>query len=135
LSLLVFFATNFFGKQLYHYFEGLLLKLPFFKQVYPAFKEISLFLFSGERLKFKQVVLIEYPRKGIFSLGFLTNETAARAITEKIRQDLCHVFVPSAPGPLTGFLIMVPKKEVIYLDISVEQTIKLIVSGGVVSPE
>ncbi len=128
-----FLATNFFGKKIHEWFENLLIKLPFFRQVYPAIKEIALFLFSRDRMAFRQVVLVEYPRKGIFSFGFLTNETAEQ-IREKTRQELCNVFIPSTPGPFTGYVIMVPKKEIIFTEISVEEAFKFIVSGGVVNP-
>jgi len=136
MSLIVaigFFVANFLGKRIYAVFEGLMLKLPFFKQVYPAIKEIALFIFSREKLKFKQVVLVEYPRKGIYSFGFLTNDSAEK-ICEKTRQELCNIFIPSAPGPLTGFVVFVPKKDLIFADISVEEVVKCIVSGGVVNP-
>jgi uncharacterized membrane protein len=128
-----FFVTNFLGRRIYAFFENLLLKLPFFKQIYPALKEIALFLFSRDKLAFKQVAIVEYPRKGIYSIGFLTNDSA-QLIKDELRSDLCNVFIPTAPGPLTGFVVMVPKKEIIFPDISVEETIKFIVSGGVLNP-
>ncbi len=129
-----FFVTNFLGRKVYDFFEKLLVKLPFFRQVYPAIKEMAIFLFSRERLSsFRQVVLLEYPRKGIYSFGFLTNESAQK-VSEATKVELCNVFVPSAPGPLTGFALMVPKKEIIFTDITVEEAFKFIVSGGVVNP-
>lgn len=132
IMLIGLLATNFLGRRLYPIFEGLLLKLPFFKQVYPAFKEMSLFLFSREKaLAFKQVVLVQYPRLGIYSVGFLTNETPKK-ISSKTGQELSNVFIPTTPSPLTGFVILVPKNEIIYPEITVEDAIKIIVSGGVV---
>lgn len=129
-----FFVTNFLGQKFYSFFERLLIRLPFFKQVYPAIKEMAIFLFSRDQLKsFKQVVVVEYPRKGIFSFGFLTNDSSRR-IKEKTRHELCNVFIPSAPGPLTGFAVMIPKRDIIFTDISVEEAFKFIVSGGVVNP-
>ncbi len=132
IVLIGFFATNYFGKKLYGGFERFLLQLPFFRQVYPPLKEIAIFLFSRERLSFKQVVIVQYPRKGIYSLGFLTNETGQRVRT-LLREDLCNVFVPSAPGPLTGYVIMIPRKDIIFTELSVEEAIKFTVSGGVVN--
>lgn len=134
IILVGFFATNFFGRQIYNFFERILIRLPFFRQVYPAIKEIALFLFSGEKLAFQQVVIIEYPRKGLYSFGFLTNDTSDR-VNKLTRHDLCNVFIPSAPGPLTGYVLMVPRKEVILTQIPVEEAIKFIVSGGVVNPK
>jgi len=88
-------ATNFFGRKIYTFFESLLVKLPFFRQVYPALKEMAIFLFSRDRLSsFKQVVLVEYPRKGVYAMGFLTNDTG-RLICEKTKQELCNVFISS----------------------------------------
>ena len=134
IILIGFFTTNFLGKKIHDFFERIVLKLPFFKQVYPALKEMAVFLFARERLaSFKQVVLIEYPRKGIYSMGFLTNETA-KEINDNVKGDFCNVFIPSSPGPLTGFTIIVPKKEIIQTQISIEDAFKFIVSGGVVNP-
>jgi len=136
ISVVGFFATNLVGRRVHEFFEKLLLKLPFFRQVYPALKEMAIFLFSQEQLKnFKQVVLVEYPRKGIYSFGFLTHERSSENICKKVGKDLCNVFIPSAPGPLTGFVMLFSKKEVIFTDISIEEAFRFIVSGGVVNPE
>jgi len=134
IILIGFFTTNFLGKKIHNFFERLVLKLPFFRQVYPALKEMAIFLFTRERLtSFRQVILVEYPRKGVYAMGFLTNDSS-KEMCEHIKKELCNVFVPSSPGPLTGFTILVPKKEIIYTHISVEDAFKFIVSGGVVNP-
>ena len=133
IVLLGILATHVFGK-IYGFFEKLILKLPFFRQVYPAIKEMAVFVFSREKLAFKQVVVIEYPRKGIYSFGFLTNECSSAKVCDNIGQELCNVFVPSAPGPLTGFVVMVPKKDLVFSDVTVEDAIRFNVSGGVVNP-
>ena len=134
LVLIGFITTNFLGRKIHGFFEAIVLKLPFFKQVYPALKEMAIFLFARERLaSFKQVVLIEYPRKGMYAMGFLTNDSS-KEICDNIGKELCNVFVPSSPGPLTGFTILVPKREVVYTHISIEDAFKFIVSGGVVNP-
>lgn len=134
IILIGFFATNYLGRRIYEFFEVLLIKLPFFRQVYPAIKEMALFLFSRDKIsKFKKVVFVEYPRKGIYALGFLTND-APKSICEQSRKELCNVFIPSAPGPLTGYIVIIPKKEVIFTDITIESAFKFIVSGGVVNP-
>lgn len=129
-----FFATNFFGRKIYAAFEKMLLRLPFFRQVYPAIKEMALFLFTRERLRFKQVVILEYPRKGVYAFGFLTHEETTKRVCDKVNKELCNVFLPSSPSPVTGFVLMVPKKELIYTDVTVEEAIKFNVSGGVVNP-
>ena len=134
IILIGFVTTNFLGKKIHDFFERIVLKLPFFKQVYPALKEMAIFLFARDRIaSFKQVVLIEYPRKGIYAMGFLTNDTA-KEFNSHIKAELCNVFIPSSPGPLTGFTILVPKKEIIHTHISIEDAFKFIVSGGVVNP-
>ena len=132
ITLIGFLETNYVGNRFHLFFEHLLLKLPFFKQVYPAFKEMVSFLFSREQLSFKQVVIIEYPRKGIFSIGFLTNDAPKKA-SDKIGQPLLNVFIPTVPNPLTGFVVMLPKGEVTFTDIPIDEAVKYIVSGGVVS--
>lgn len=133
IFLIGFMVTNFFGRKVHAFFENLLLKLPFFRQVYPAFKEIALFLFSRDKLAFKQVVIVEYPRKGLYSFGFLTNANNERA-SKILGKEICNVFIPSAPGPVTGYVLLVPKKELISTDVSVEEAIKFNISGGVVNP-
>ncbi len=134
IILIGFFMTNFLCKKIHNFFERFVLRLPFFKQVYPALKEMAIFLFTRERISsFKQVVLVEYPRKGIYAMGFLTNDTA-KEINANIKAELCNVFIPSSPGPLTGFTVLVPKKEVVHTPISIEDAFKFIVSGGVVNP-
>ena len=129
-----FFATNFFGRRIVAFYERLIVKLPVFRQVYPALKEIAIFLFSRDQLKsFRQVVMIEYPRKGVYCLAFLTNESSQQ-MNDKVHEELCNVFVPSSPSPITGFTYLIPKKDVIFTDIKIEEAFRFIVSGGVVNP-
>lgn len=129
-----FFASNYVGRQVYEYFEKLFVRLPFFKQVYPALKEMAMFLFVQDRKgSFKKAVLIEYPRKGIYTMGFLTSESSER-LNKLTGDDMCNIFISSSPSPLTGFTVMVPRKDVIMTDISIDQAFKFIVSGGVVNP-
>ena len=80
------------------------------------------------------MVLVEYPRTGIYSLGFLTNESSKVFKDKTMRQNLVNIFVPTTPSPLTGFLILVPEDEIIVVDISVEEALKMLISGGVVNP-
>ena len=133
IFLIGFLVTNFLGRKLYPIIEKGLLKLPFFRQVYPTMKEIAVFLFSRDKSTFKQVVLVEYPRQGMYSLGFLMNDSP-KEICEKTKQDLCNVLVPTAPSPFSGYIVLVPRQEIIFLDISIEQGIKFILSDGVVNP-
>ena len=82
---------------------------------------------------FKRVVLIEYPKKGVYALGFLTNDSSL-TIDEATGKHILSIFVPSSPGPLTGFTLFVPEEEVIFLDITIEEAMRLIVSGGMITP-
>ena len=129
-----FFATNFIGRKFLRYIEKVWFKFPFVRKIYPAAKQITEFLFSQKiHGKLQKVVLVEYPRKGMYSLGFVTNQAAAD-IQKKTGQDLLNVLIPSVPNPITGMMVVVPKDEVIVLDISIENAIKIIVSGGVLNP-
>jgi uncharacterized membrane protein len=128
-----FFATNIFGRKIYGAFERILLRLPFFSQVYPAIKEISVFLFTRDKISFNQVVLVQYPSKGIYSIGFLTNDSSDK-IKKVVHKDLVNVFVPSVPNPLTGYVIMLSRQDVVLTGLSVEEAVKFMVSGGVVNP-
>lgn len=129
-----FVATNFFGRKIFLAVEMWFLKLPLVRRVYPAAKQIVDSLVTREKRAFKRVVLVEYPSKGLWSIGFLTNESFARA-NEAIGEDLVHVLVATTPSPFTGYLVLVPKKDIRFLDISIEEGIKLIVSGGIVKPQ
>jgi uncharacterized membrane protein len=124
---------GFFGRQIYRRLERFITALPVFKQVYPYVKQVVDFLFSDERpLKFNRVVLMEYPRKGIWSVGFLTGNTMKSIAREA--GDSVTIFVPSSPTPFTGYTITLPRNEVIELPITVEEAIRFAVTGGVLIP-
>ena len=129
-----FIATNFFGKKIFKSLEGWFLKFPFIRRIYPAAKQIVDSFLSKESPAFKKVVLVEYPSKGIWAIGFLTNDSFKEA-QDAVGGELLHVFIATTPSPLTGFLALFPKKDVKILDISVEEGVKLIVSGGIVRPQ
>ncbi|MBU1042947.1 MAG: DUF502 domain-containing protein [Candidatus Omnitrophica bacterium] len=134
IIVLIFFtgimATNVFVKKIMPYFENLFLRIPFVYQIYPSVKQLVNFLFSDEKLAFKKVVLFEYPRDDVYTMGFLTNEFSDQTIGDKTMDTVC-VYISSAPNPITGFFVIVPQKDIIVLDISVEEAIKIIISGGV----
>ena len=88
------------------------------------------FLFSEQEMAFKKVVLFEYPRKNIYTLGFLTNEFPQQKVKDQVIDTVC-VYISSAPNPITGFFVIVPKSDVTVLDMSIEEAFKIIVSGGV----
>jgi uncharacterized membrane protein len=134
LILVGFLVRHFLGHRVAPAIERWLLKFPFVRQVYPAAKQIAGFFLPKDEPTFKQVVLVEYPSKGIWSMGFVTN-TGFGEIEKKTGRAMLHVLVATTPSPWTGFLIFIPKAEAVFLDISVEDAIKLIVSGGIIKPE
>ncbi len=113
--------------------ESLFLKIPLINKIYFPIKKIMEFLFFNPSQRFRRAVLVEYPRKGIYSIGFITNETDKSL--KKSDKLYYNVFIPSSPSPLTGFMIVVPEDDVISLQISVEEAISMIVSGGVLNPQ
>lgn len=128
-----FIASHFLGKKILPALEKWFLKLPGVRQIYPSTKEIVGFLFSKDRAAFKKVVLVEYPSKGIWSVGLVTNE-CFREAQEKTGQELLHILIPTTPSPWSGFLVLIPKKDIKFLDMSVEDGLKLIISGGILKP-
>ncbi|MCA9296117.1 MAG: DUF502 domain-containing protein, partial [Phycisphaerales bacterium] len=125
---------GFLGRRFYRRIEEVITALPVFKQVYPYIKQIVDFLFSDDKpIEFNRVVVTEYPRKGIWSVGFLTGGTM-KAIAAHAG-DSVTVFIPSSPTPFTGYTITVPRSEVIEVPITVEEAIRFAVSGGVLVPD
>lgn len=119
---------NFFG-----FWERLLGKVPAIGKIYIAIKQISrAFLGQGKQI-FEKVALIEYPRKGIYSLGFVTAQ-GCKEIQERTKTDIVYVFLPTTPNPTNGFFLAVPKNEVLPLEMSVADAFKLVVSGGTFTP-
>jgi len=134
IILIGFFAMHFLGRRIRSNLENLLLKIPFMKNIYPVTKEIVRFFISQEnRIKFSRVVLVRCPDKDSWAIGFITNE-GWEEVNKKTGRELVIVYIPWAPGPFSGFCVLLPKENVIPLDISSEEALKLIVSGGVVAP-
>lgn len=135
LVLLVLFSgfliTHYFGKVLHRSAEKLILRVPLLSVIYPAFKEVSNFFFQ-EKARFEKVVLLEWPSRGMYVLGFLTNASTPR-ISDKVGKKLSNVMIPNVPNPLTGFVVMVPDEFITPLDIKVEEAVRIIVSGGVIN--
>jgi len=125
-------TTNFLGRRLVSIGEKVIVRIPLVKEIYQSIKQIAEAIFSLEHKSFRRVVLIEYPRKGIFTIVFVTG-VAKDEIQAKTGRKLINVFVPTTPNPTSGFYLMVPEEEVIELDISAEEAFKLIVSGGMAS--
>ncbi len=126
-------AANIFGRSLVTFSERLVDRIPVVKGIYTLFKQVSDTVFKRDRGAFRKVVLIEYPRKGIWAVAFVTgvSEGEVQEVTEK---RLVNVFVPTTPNPTSGFYILVPDGDLIELKMTVEEAFKLIISGGMVTP-
>jgi len=136
LTLLIVFVTgmvvaNFMGRKLVHGWESLLSRIPFVRTIHSAVKQVMETLFSPNGQSFRKVLLIEYPRKGVWTLAFQTGEPQGE-IRDKAGCDVVTVFVPTTPNPTSGFVIIVPRGEAIEMDMPVEEGLKLIMSLGVV---
>ena len=125
-------SLSFIGKRLLKIFEDVLRRIPILRTIYSAITQMTE-TFTKSKGNAKNVVLVEYPRKGAWAVGFATKENTS-GIYEKTKQNLVNVFIPTTPNPTSGFLLMFPKEEVIYLDITFEQASKFIVSAGTSDP-
>ena len=128
--------SNVIGRQIKHRGEKIIDRVPLIRRVYPAVKQVTDFFFGDneeDKMKFNRVVAVEYPRKGLYSVGLVTGDTM-RSIEVAMGEPCLTVFVPSSPTPFTGYVITVPKKDTIDLGISIEDALKFAVSGGVLVP-
>ncbi|AGB41794.1 hypothetical protein Halha_1883 [Halobacteroides halobius DSM 5150] len=127
-------ATNVLGKKLIEFGERILTKIPIVRNIYLTVQQIIEALFRKNKTAFRKVVVVEYPRQGIYQIGFLTKEGIAR-IERNLDLEVVSIFIPTTPNPTSGMLVLIPKEEVTYLDMTVEEGLKLIVSGGTIVPE
>ena len=132
ITLIGWLSLSFVGKKLFDLFESVLNRIPILRTIYSAVGQLTETFTQNKGVK-KSVVLIEYPRKGCWAVGFATKENTGE-IKNKTGQKLINVFVPTTPNPTSGFLLMFPESDVIYLDISFEQASKFIVSAGSTNP-
>ena len=132
ITLIGWLSLSFIGKKMLNIFDNILNKIPILRTIYSAFAQM-LETFTKSQVSKKNVVLVEYPRKDTWAVGFATNENTGK-IKNKIGQEVVNVFVPTTPNPTSGFLLMFPKEDVIYLDITFEQASKFIVSAGSTNP-
>ena len=128
-------TKGFFGRQLIKYWQSLVDRTPVFRSIYNALKQIAETVFTKSDQTFKSACLVEYPRRGIWVVAFVSTITRGE-IKEKINKDeILTVFVPTTPNPTSGFLLFIPKKDVIILKMSVENAAKLVISAGLVVPD
>lgn len=126
-------TRNYAGRVLHRYFEWLLGRVPLVNKTYALAKQVTSAFFRADVPAFKRVVLIEFPRKGVYSPGFITSEKLGR-LGQAVEGEYISVYVPTAPNPLSGWLLFIPEQEVVYPEVSVEEGLRLILSGGVIIP-
>ena len=128
ITLTGWISLSFLGKKFFELFNNVLKKIPILRTIYSAIGQMTE-SFTKSDNKQKSVVLLEYPRNGVWAVGFATKDNEG-LINNKLKEDIVNVFVPTTPNPTSGFLLMVPKKDLIYLDVTFEQASKFIVSAG-----
>ncbi len=133
ITLIGWLSLSFIGRRLLNLFNNILKKIPILRTIYSAIGQMTETFTKTNKDK-KNVVLVEYPRKGSWAVGFATKENTGE-ISDKVKKDLINVFVPTTPNPTSGFLLMFPKDEVIYLDLTFEEASKFIVSAGTSNPD
>ncbi|GMR08074.1 MAG: DUF502 domain-containing protein [Gammaproteobacteria bacterium] len=126
-------AANLFGRKIVRAWESLLGRIPLVRTVYSSAKQVAETIFSDSGKSFHKVMLIEYPRKGLWTVCFLTGSSAAE-VQNKTGEEVLTVFVPTTPNPTSGFIIFVPKQDAIELDMNVDEALKMVISLGVIEP-
>ncbi len=127
------FVASFFGRWIWRFLERLIRTIPLIGTIYPQIKQVTDFLFSERKIDFSRVVAVEYPRKGIWSIGFVTG-TGMRTLQGCSESTLLTIFIPSSPTPVTGYTITVRREEVVDLGISIDDALRFTISGGVIMP-
>lgn len=127
-------VANLFGRKLVQLWEKLLRRIPLVRTIYTSVKQITETVFSSQGQAFRKVLLVEYPRRGVWTLAFQSGATQGEA-QARTGADIINIFIPTTPNPTSGFFLMVPKDDVIELDMSVDDGLKMIISAGVVVPE
>lgn len=128
-------TTGYIGKFFVRMWERIIRKMPVISSIYSLLKQIFETFLSQKSRSFNEVVMVEYPRKGLWSIAFVSNNNTGGEIAEKSAQKMLSIFVPTTPNPTSGFLIFVPENDVVKLDMSVEDGIKYVISCGIVTPD
>jgi uncharacterized membrane protein len=129
-----FLGANLLGRRLVHTYERILERIPLVRSVYGSIKHFAEIIFSEEGTSFKKVLMIEYPRKGLYSLCFLTSDKP-KEVQHRTGEQVVTVFLPTTPNPTSGFMLFVPRNEIVELDMAIDDALKLIISLGVVVPD
>tara|TARA_Y100000588_G_scaffold53294_1_gene50230 strand:- start:4114 stop:4854 length:741 start_codon:yes stop_codon:yes gene_type:complete len=133
VTMIGFLVTNFLGRYMVKIGENMVSRVPVVRTIYGVLKQIFDAVLAQSEGAFREVVLIEYPRKGIWVIGFITSSTQGE-VQRVTPDDMVNVFLPTTPNPTSGFLLFVPRRDCITLHMTVEEGVKLVISGGIVSP-
>jgi len=128
------FTTNFFGKRFIHIGETIVEKIPFVRKIYKGSKQVVQSIANADTSAFRKVVLLEFPRRGMLAIGFVTGSPHGE-VQDLTKKNVLNVFVPTMPNPTSGFLIFAPPEELTEVNMSIEDGIKYVVSGGIVTAE
>ncbi len=133
LILIGAFTAGFFGRMLMRTYEGLLNRMPVVRSVYGAIKQIIETVLAQQSAAFREAVLVEYPRRGLWAIAFITGRTEGE-VQNLTDEETVNIFLPTTPNPTSGFLLFVPRKDIVPLSMTVEEAIKMVISGGIVTP-
>ena len=133
ITLIGALTAGFVGRMIINIGERILARMPVIRSVYSAIKQILETILQQQSGAFRQAVLVEYPRRGIWAVGFITGTTEGE-VQNLVEQEVVNVFLPTTPNPTSGFLLFVPRKDVVVLEMSVEEAVKMVISGGIVTP-
>lgn len=133
LTLIGFFAAGLFGRMVVRSGERLVNRMPVVRSVYGAFKQIFQTVLESSSRSFREVVLVEYPRRGIWAIAFITSTTEGE-VQSTIADPVVNIFLPTTPNPTSGFLLFVPRSDLVVLDMTVEEGIKMVMSAGIITP-
>ena len=134
LIVIGFFTAGIFGRFFVKVGENIINKLPIIRSIYNALKQVFQTILGASSKAFREVVLVEYPRKDIWAIAFITSETKGE-VKSKLKIKSVSIFIPTTPNPTSGFMLFVPVKDIIKLKMNVEQGMKLVISGGIITPE
>ena len=132
-SIIGFLTTGLLGRIFSSFIEKILSKIPVLRNIYSGLKQLFETILSKKSNSFREVILLEYPRKGIWAMGFLTGDTKGE-VNRRTKSQMVNIFLPTTPNPTSGFLLFVPQSDVIRLSMSVEEGIKMIISAGMLTP-
>ncbi len=134
VTLIGFLTANFLGRIFINWGERIVARMPVVRSIYSALKQIFETVLSDKTQSFREVVLLEYPRREMWTLGFVIGKTYGE-VQEKTKSEMLNIYIPTTPNPTSGYLVFLARKEIKTLEMTVEDALKMIISGGIVTPE